>query len=370
EHMVGGPHPPPAALEAFARYLAMTGGDSRPEHRSRDLARRAAEAEPTVKRLLLAGQLAEGRNQEREWIEKAAAKADPHDVDVLLAQAQLARTGTNWRDAVPIFEKILAIDPDHMSATLGLVELYVEAGLKRTALATLERAVARQPQSVSLLRVYAGQLRALGRDTDAAEVEARYAGLRFDDATFLDQQVELAIARRDNAGAERWLDRFMKSEPDSAFAQGVAAHTYRALGQRTRAVAAYQRALALAPEDVPTLRALSDLYGEDEKRDDQVRLLRQILALSPQAKDVREYLEHIEPPKPRADEAYAWAPERFLPMRTAGTQRWPKRTLRNLTVTTVFPNGLATRFRQIVYQPLTPDAAEGAREYAFDYQAD
>src|SRR5262249_25542596 len=151
------------------------GGDSRPEHRARDLASRAAEAEPTVRRLLLAGQLSEDRNKEREWVERAAAIAGPRDVDVLLAEARPARTGTNWRDAVPMFEKILAIDPDHVNATLGLVELYVEAGLKRTALATLERAVTRQPQSVALLRVYAGQLRALGRDTEAAEVEARYA---------------------------------------------------------------------------------------------------------------------------------------------------------------------------------------------------
>ncbi len=182
----------------------------------------------------------------------------------------------------PIFEKILALDPDHLSATLGLVELYVEAGLKRTALATLERAVARQPQSVALLRIYAGQLRALGRDTEAAEVEARYAGLRFDDSALPQPgQVELAVARRDKAGAERWLDRFLKSEPDSACARGVAARTYRALGQRQRAVAAYQRALALAPEDIPALRALSDLYGEEDRRDDQLKLLRQILALSP-----------------------------------------------------------------------------------------
>ncbi len=373
ERLVSGPRPAPAALEAFARYLATTGGDSRPEHRARDLARRAAEAEPTVERLLLAGQLAEDRNQERAWIDKAAALAGAgaqRDVDVLLAQAQLARTGTNWRDAVPIFERILALDPDHMSATLGLVELYVEAGLKRTALATMERAVARQPQSVALLRIYAGQLSALGRDTEAGEVEARYAGLRFDDSHFLSENVELAVARRDKEGAERWLDRFIKSEPDSAWARVVAARTYRALGQRQRAVASFQRALALAPEDVPALRALSDLYGEEDRRDEQLKLLRQILTLTPQDKAVREYVEHIEPPRPRADERYAWAPERFLPMRGEPAERYPKRTLRNLTVTTVFPNGLASRFRQVVFQPLTEEAAASAREYAFDYQAD
>ena len=362
----------PAELEAFARYLSSTGGDSKPEHKARDLARRAAEAEPTVKRLLLTGQLAEDRNQQRVWVEKAAALAGPghRDLDVLLAEAQLAREGTNWRDAVPIFEKMRAIDPDDVSATLGLIELYIEAGLKRTALSTLERAVAREPNSVGLLRVYASQLRALGRDTEASEVEGRYASLRFDDSSFLSQQVELAIARRDTAGAERWLGRFLRSEPDSSWSRSLAARTYRSLGQSDRALAAYQRALALAPEDVGTLRALSDLYGAQDKREEQLTLLRQILAITPQAKDVREYVEHIEPPKPRADEAYAWAPERFLPMRGGSDKRYPKRTLRNLTVTTVFPNGLASRFRQVVFQPLTDEAAAGGREFAFEYQGD
>lgn len=372
ERLTAGAKPPPAVLEAYARYLATTGGDAKPEHKARDLARRAAEAEPTVKRLLLAGQLAEDRNQQREWVDKAAALAGKNhrDVDVLLRQAQLAREGTNWRDAVPIYERIRAVDPDNVSATLGLVELYVEAGLKRTALATVEKAVARQPSSVALLRTYAAELRSVGRDTEAAEVEARYAALRFDDSGFLSQQVELAIARRDNAGAERWLERFLRSEPDSAWARAVAARTYRALGQKDRALAAYQRALTLAPEDVGTLRALSDLYGEGDKREEQLRLLRQILAIAPQAKDVREYVEHIEPPKPRADEAYAWAPERFLPMRANASPRYPKRTIRSVTVTTVFPNGLGSRFRQVVFQPLTDEAAAGAREFAFEYQGD
>lgn len=165
-----------ALLESFARYLSTTGGDDRREHLSRDLASRAADAHPTVARLLLAGELAEDRNQRRARVDKAvelAGGADK-DVDILLAQAVLARTSTNWRDAVPIYEKIIAKDPDNVRAILGFVELYGEAGLPRTALAALEKAVARNPTSVALLRVYAGQLRALGRDTEAVEAEARY----------------------------------------------------------------------------------------------------------------------------------------------------------------------------------------------------
>jgi transglutaminase-like putative cysteine protease len=42
----------------------------------------------------------------------------------------------------------------------------------------------------------------------------------------------------------------------------------------------------------------------------------------------------------------------------------------DLTVTTVFENGLSSKFRQIVFQPLTDAAAALARQHAFQYQAD
>jgi cellulose synthase operon protein C len=372
EELISAKTPSAASLEQYARYLAVTGGDPRADHKARDLARRAAEAEPTVARLLLAGELAEDRNQRRAWVERASglAKTQDEKLDVLLSEAHLARTGANWRDAVPIYERILALDPDNLGGTLGLVELSIEAGLKRTALGMLEKAVQRSPRCVSLLSALASHLRALGREADAEEIEARYAALRFDDADFLSQRLDLAVARRDAKGAERWLDRFLSVEAGSAWARGVAARTYRSLGQKDRALATYQQALALAPEDVQTLRALSDLYGEEGDRDKQLELLRQILTIVPQAKEVREYVEHIAPKAPRSDEAYAWAPDRFLPMRKAPLQGYPMRYLRNLTVTTVYQNGLASRFRQVVFQPLTDESAAAARQYSFAYEAD
>jgi tetratricopeptide (TPR) repeat protein len=360
----------PADLEAYARYLAATGGDPDSEHTARDLARRAAEGEPTVARLLFAGSLAEDRNQRAEWLEKARALATEERVDVLLAEARHARSGTNWRDAVPIYRRILALEPDNVDGTLGLVELYGEAGLRRTALATIERAVERRPTTIALLRTFAGELRAAGRDTEAVEVEARYVGLRFDDTGYLAEQVDLAVARRDSDGARRWLTRLLQTDPDSTWSRGVAARTYRALGEPARAIATYQEALQMAPEDLGSLRALSDLFGERGERAEQLALLRKILSLSPQAKDVRDYVDFIEPKEPRADERYAWAPERFLPLRDQPSPGYPRRTLRQLTVSTVYPNGLSSKFRQIVYQPLTDEGAASAREYAFTYEAD
>lgn len=362
-----------AELEAHARYLDLTGGDDPTQHLARDLARRAAEREPTIERLLLAGKLSEDRNRAHEWLveaEKLAAASGQPNRDVLLARAFHRRGSPNFREALPYYERILALDPADLDALRGLLELYNLAGLPRTALARIERAVEAQPHSVGLLALHAAQLRLLGRTAEADAVEARYSGLRFDDPGYLGQKLELALDRRDRAAAERWAERLLAVEPHDLWALGTAARAYRRLGQSERAVATFRRALALAPEDVETLRSLADLSGELGRRDEQVALLRELLRIRPQERDAREYVEHLEPKSARADERYAWAPERFLRLRHAPAQGENRRTLRDLTVSTVFENGLSSQFRQIVFQPLTESAAAQDRQYVFAYESE
>ncbi len=359
-----------ANLEAYARYLYETDGDDSAVHLARDLAVRASDKEPTVKRLLLAAALAEDNNQRGDWITKAEAlegKAQPSR-DVLLARAIQRRASPSFDEAFPIFDRLVERDPDDVSAIQGRVELYALAGMPRTALATLEHALERNPHAVNLLNLYASTLRSLGRATEATEVEARYSGLRFDDSSYLSQMMGLAVARRDRPAAEHWAERLVESHPGDLWALNASAHTYRVLGEADRAIATYQRALALAPEDAGTLRTLADLDGELGRTDAELGLLHEILRIKPQDKSVREYVEHVEPKKPRPDEAYAWAPERFLPLRHAPPQGQNRRTLRDLTVSTMFENGLSSQYRQIVFQPLTDAAAASARQYGFVYE--
>lgn len=363
----------PAVLEAHARYLAETDGDDPTLHLARDLAQLAAEREPTIARYLLVARLAEDQNRRHEWLTKAEELAEKRGVvekDLLLTRALHRRLSPNWREASRYFDRVLELDPDNLVAVQGRVELYHLAGLPRTALATLEKAVARNPNAVSLLNLYASQLRQLGRTTEAEEVEARYFALRFDDATFIGQMLDLAVARREQAAAEHWAERLLAAHPGDLWALATVARAYRALGQPERAIATYRRALELAPEDVPLLRTLADVSGELGRREEQLRLLREILRIRPQERSVREYIEHVEPERPRADEAYAWAKERFLPLRHAPAQGENRRTLRDLTVSTVFENGLSSQFRQVVFQPLTDAAAANARQYGFVYEAD
>jgi transglutaminase-like putative cysteine protease len=90
----------------------------------------------------------------------------------------------------------------------------------------------------------------------------------------------------------------------------------------------------------------------------------------PQAKDVREELAHLGPPTPRADEAYARPAAELLAQRARAAGGQARRTLADVHVTTVFPNGLASRFHQEVFQPLTDAAAAAAREYELTYESD
>ncbi len=310
----------PAMLEAFARYLGATGSDDPTEHRARELANKAAEKAPTITRDILAGELAENRNQRADWMAKAEALAargaTPEErIEVLLARAGVARTGLNWREAVPFYEKVLALDPDNVAATLAKVELYDEAGLHDTALALLGRALVVRPRSVALLRANVASLRDQGRETEADEVAERYFSVRFDDPAFAREQVELAVARRDPAGVSRWLDRLIATNPDSAGALQTTAQAWMRMGDRARAIAAYRTALDLAPDDTDVMRELATVYALGGERDEQLQLLKRILELMPQAKDVREYVAHLEPAPPRPDELYARPASEFLAKR-------------------------------------------------------
>ncbi len=364
-----------ASLEAFARYMTSTGSDDPTEHRARDLATKSAEKSPTIPRLILASELAQDRNQQAIWIEKAEAlakkNATPEEkLSVLLARAGHAQAGSTWREAVPYYDRVLAIDPDNVVATLARFDLFNDAELHETGLAFLERALQRRPRSVALLGAMVASLRQADRTTEAQEMEERYAQVRFDDAAFAKSHIELALARRDNAEASRWVDRYLATNPDSAIALQIGARSYQLMGDRAHAIGLFKRSLDLAPEDTDAMRALADAYGIDNKKDDQLRLLRQILVLKPQAKEVREYLANMEPSKPRPDEVYAISPDVFLKKRAAPANGQNRRTLVDLQVTTVFPNGLASRFHQIVYQPLNDAAAADGREYGFSFEAD
>ncbi len=366
-----------ARQEAFARYLVLTDGDDPALHQARDLARAAA-AEPSVQRLLLVAELSEDRNERVRWLERAralleagGAKQSRRDLeDVLLAEAAWLEQSLRPHAALPLYEQVLGLDADDVRALTGKARLYDAAGLKHSARSLVGAALGRNPRGVALLNMSASGLLELGQAERAHAAESLYSALRFDDHGPMVDNADLARAQRREREANHWVERLLALSPDSTWARNIAARTQRSFAQPERARESYESALRLAPEDVDALRELADLNGELGQRGEQVAQLRRILGLEPQNAEVRQYVDALEPSVARADEAYAWKPERFLGRRFEPARGYHRRTLLDLTVTQIYENGLGAQFRQIVFQPLTEAGAAMARQYSFTFQAD
>ncbi|MFZ4788677.1 MAG: hypothetical protein ACOYLL_11365, partial [Beijerinckiaceae bacterium] len=97
--------------------------------------------------------------------------------------------------------------------------------------------------------------------------------------------------------------------------------------------------------------------------------MRQALALRPQDATLRRHLEALEPAQVRADEAAAEAPATFLARRgEAGAQAdYHLRALQELTVRTVYANGLSGNFRQVAYEVRDEQGAREGRAYTMQY---
>ena len=85
------------------------------------------------------------------------------------------------------------------------------------------------------------------------------------------------------------------------------------------------------------MRRLATTYSLGGARDEQLRLLKRVLELTPQAKDVRDEVSHIEPAAPRPDELYARPAAEFLARQGAPADGQDRRTLVDLQVSSVFP---------------------------------
>ncbi len=355
----------------FAKYLAQSHGEDPAQEQARDLALRAVELRPGTRELLLAAGLAEDGNQARRWIERAeavATSAEEH-YRVLRGRAELERGSVDWRSAARLFEKALQEHPTDVEVLGGYVEILRRVGLRRVALVAIERALERAPYCVNLLNLHASELRGLGMLEAARMAEDRYALFRADDPEYLRSRMQLALNRGHAYAVRHFAQRLAETQPDSAWVSEQVADAYLQLGEHGRARAELERALLYAPNDVGVLSALADLQGLLGDRAEQLRSLRAVAELRPQDGDVQQYIAFLEPQAAQLDESFAVPAADFLARRNADASGEVHRELLDLTVKTVYDNGLSHEFRQIAFQPLTSAAAALARSYSFQFEA-
>jgi transglutaminase-like putative cysteine protease len=129
----------------------------------------------------------------------------------------------------------------------------------------------------------------------------------------------------------------------------------------------------IAPDEPSLWRARGELEARLGRPEDARGSMRRALALSPQDSTLRQHVEALEPPVPRPDEALAEASEVFLRRRVGNVAQaggYKLRSLQELTVRTMYPNGLAGTFRQAVFQVITAEGAEAVRSFPMHYEPD
>lgn len=355
----------PAAHFDLARFLLWTGADDVATNRARQLAARAADADPSLDHLVLAARLQEHRHERQRYATRALERF-PTDPEALVLMAQIASTGFHPESALAYLDRIGDRDPiETIAAALVRAEILQRMELPQAARVTIEQALRGAGEAPGWLVVRATYAEAAIAPDDAIALRTRALAQRQDDVAIRQIFVADAVRRRDRERAVAHLDAIRESAPGDVGVLRYVAAIHEALGRNDEALEAFTAALQLAPEDPGTHVAYGKLLLRAGQADAALGAFRTALDLRPQDAPTRELLEQIRPQQ-RPDEAYAASDETIL-ARRGESQGFPVTTLQDLTVNTVFENGLGSSFRQVAWEVHDQEGARSLRTYAIQW---
>ncbi len=360
----------PDTLEQLARYLAYTGSDDPAEQRARQLAARAAEIDPTVDRLRLAVELAEQRGEKMRFAEQMRKLWSDHPESALV-RATVTAQGPVPEDALPMLESVAESDINWFEATRLRAAILRDLGLVESAYRLLAEANQRIPETAAGLRALAEMALMAGHDGESIAARQALLGLRNDDLDSHRMLIADALDRDDGAEVLRHADMLKQLLPGSTRNLRYLAEVYDGLGRDDLVLASYREAIGLAPGDVASWIDYGRALLRADNRDGAVEAFRTVLRLKPQDAETRELLEQLEQQRPqsRRDEAYAIPAKKLLKQRSE-PGGYPSEILQDLTVKTVYDNGLGSSFHQVVVRVDDSEGARNWRTYSIQFDPD
>ncbi len=356
----------PSAHHDLARFLLWTGADDVAENRARQLAARAADAEPSLEHLLFAARLQEHRHERQRYATRALERF-PTEPEALVLMAQLAASGFHPEEAFTFLDRVGESDRlQSIAAALVRAEVLQRMELPQAARATVEDVLrGAASEAPGWLLVRAGYAESATAPDEVVAMRERALAFRQDDVALRQTLVADAVRRRERDRAVAQLEAIRLAAPGDVGVLRYVAAIHEALGRTDDALDAFSTALQLAPEDAGTHVAYGKLLLRAGQSDAAIVAFRAALDLRPQDAATRELLEQVRPQQ-RADEAYAANDETILGRR-AQSQGFPVTTLQDLTVNTVFDNGLGSSFRQVAWQVHDDEGARRLRTYAIQW---
>ena len=197
---------------------------------------------------------------------RKSAETDPHRGEV--ASAIKALSERRQRDAEQILRAILAVEPNHVHATIGLATLALDAGVTADAETLLEHARRLSPHSDIVWRNIA-RLHSERADFDAA-IAAASKGVEVapdqPDSWSMLGNVQASGLRPDDARIS--YEKAIELKPDQPRVWLSLGHVLKTIGAREASEAAYQKTIAQDPGLGEAYWSLADLktYRFDDEQ--------------------------------------------------------------------------------------------------------
>jgi tetratricopeptide (TPR) repeat protein len=356
-----------AAFENLGRFLWYTGSDDPAEKRAHQLAERAAELEPTVPRLLMAAALVEERYEKARFIGKAETLPNK-DPDVILARAQLTATGPGSERALKQLDAVPENSTAAQEARALRTSLYRELGFELSAQAEARKAMAAAPKSTAAIARLADLLSGETRSDESLELQRSIFALRKDSVSARRALIDDAIALKKEADVLEHLEALRSLFPGDEKRLLYVSEVYDAVGREDLKLATLRSALEVAPESATVLVRIGRALLRSGQSDAAADNFRKALALRPQDAETRELLEELKAEE-RLDESFSADKDTLLSRRSSDNGH-PVTVLQDLNVSTVFENGLGSRFVQFAAQVHDEEGARNLRARSVQFDPD
>jgi len=225
--------------------------------------------------------LIEGKQAEAERQVQEVLKENPRSSDGLVLSGRMALARRNGKDAVQAFRTVLHDQPELATVHFLLGQAYLLTGENGLAKESFEHAVALYPGQVDARRSLAALENQSGRHQ---QVRARRDDLlkqRPDDVVALDMLMMLHLVTKNWVEAEHTLDRLRAVSKDSVVTFKAEGRLWEAQQHFDKASSAYERAMALAPNDPDALLSLVQLDVAQGHADRAKTRLDTVLAARP-----------------------------------------------------------------------------------------
>ena len=225
---------------------------------------------------LVSGNQAEAERQVDEVLKK-----NPRSSDGLVLSGRMALARRNGKEAVQAFRTVLHDQPELATVYFLLGQAYLLAGENNLAKESFEQAVALYPGQVDARRSLAALESQSGRHQQARARLEDLLKQRPDDVMALDMLMMLNLATKNWVEAEQTLNRLRAVLKDSAVVFMAEGRLREAQQQFDKAAGAYERAMALAPNDPDALLLLVKLEVSQGHADRAKTRLGALLATRP-----------------------------------------------------------------------------------------